>query len=108
MQSVPQQPVAEMSPVVSAISFAMWGIDLVGQLLKPPMKYKDAVVAIDYFSKWVEAVPLRSTTAEAIEEFIWKNIITRVIGPGTYELEELSGKAIDHTLHEVYLKKYYA
>ncbi|GAA0138399.1 hypothetical protein LIER_00153 [Lithospermum erythrorhizon] len=26
---------------------------------------------------WVEAAPLRSTTAEAIEEFIWKNIITR-------------------------------
>ncbi|GAA0141158.1 hypothetical protein LIER_02365 [Lithospermum erythrorhizon] len=55
----------------------MWGIDLVGQFLKPPVKYKDVVVAVDYFSKWVEVASLRSTTSEAIEEFIWKNIITR-------------------------------
>ncbi|GAA0152877.1 hypothetical protein LIER_11245 [Lithospermum erythrorhizon] len=33
--------------------------------------------------------------------------IRRVIGPGTYELEDLSGKAIKHTWHGVYLKKYY-
>ncbi|GAA0171853.1 hypothetical protein LIER_25792 [Lithospermum erythrorhizon] len=77
MQSVPRQHVVEISPVVSAISFATWGIDLLGQFLKSLVRYKDAVVALDYFSKWVEAVPLRSTTAEAIEEFIWKNIITR-------------------------------
>ncbi|GAA0145318.1 hypothetical protein LIER_05539 [Lithospermum erythrorhizon] len=77
IQSVPRQPVTEMSPVVSAIPFAMWGINLVGQFLKPPVKYKDVVLAVDYFSKWVEAAPLRSTTSDAIEEFIWKNIITR-------------------------------
>ncbi|GAA0148366.1 hypothetical protein LIER_07830 [Lithospermum erythrorhizon] len=33
--------------------------------------------------------------------------VRRVIGPRTYELEELSGKTIDHTWHTVYLKKYY-
>ncbi|GAA0173044.1 hypothetical protein LIER_41448 [Lithospermum erythrorhizon] len=67
MQPVPRQPVTEISPVVSAILFAMWGINLVGQFLKPPVKYKDAVVAVDYFNRWVEAAPLRSTTSEAIE-----------------------------------------
>ncbi|GAA0147732.1 hypothetical protein LIER_07360 [Lithospermum erythrorhizon] len=77
LQPVPRQPMTEMSPVVSAIPFAMWGIDLVGQFLKPHVKYKDVVVAIDYFNKWVKVAPLRSTTAEAILEFIWKNIITR-------------------------------
>ncbi|GAA0140621.1 hypothetical protein LIER_01931 [Lithospermum erythrorhizon] len=34
--------------------------------------------------------------------------IRRIIGPGTYELEELPGKTIDHTWHRIYLKKYYA
>ncbi|GAA0179068.1 hypothetical protein LIER_29923 [Lithospermum erythrorhizon] len=63
-----------MSPVVCPIPFAMWGIDLVGPFLKPPVRYKDVVVAVDYFSKWVEAAPLRSMTANAIEEFLWKNI----------------------------------
>ncbi|GAA0153414.1 hypothetical protein LIER_11658 [Lithospermum erythrorhizon] len=33
--------------------------------------------------------------------------VRKVIGPGTYRLEELSGKEIDHTWHGVYLKKYY-
>ncbi|GAA0154247.1 hypothetical protein LIER_37835 [Lithospermum erythrorhizon] len=55
MSSVPRQAVAEMSPVVSGITFAMWGIDLVGQFLKIPVKYKDVVVAVDYLSEWVEA-----------------------------------------------------
>ncbi|GAA0143209.1 hypothetical protein LIER_03948 [Lithospermum erythrorhizon] len=105
-----------MVPMVSPIPFAMWGIDLVGQFLKPPVKYKDAVVAVDYFNKWVEAVPLKGTTEDVIKEFIWKNIINRygiskrirrVIGPGTYEVEELSRKPIDHTWHGVYLKEYY-
>ncbi|GAA0173366.1 hypothetical protein LIER_26995 [Lithospermum erythrorhizon] len=34
--------------------------------------------------------------------------VKQVIGSGTYELEELSGKVIKHTWHEIYLKKYYA
>ncbi|GAA0168914.1 hypothetical protein LIER_40673 [Lithospermum erythrorhizon] len=31
----------------------------------------------------------------------------RRVGPGTYELEELSGRVIKHTCHRIYLKKYY-
>ncbi|GAA0147830.1 hypothetical protein LIER_07436 [Lithospermum erythrorhizon] len=49
MQVVPRQPVTEMTPVLCPIPFDMWGIDLVGQLFKPPVKYKDATVAVDYF-----------------------------------------------------------
>ncbi|GAA0173386.1 hypothetical protein LIER_27013 [Lithospermum erythrorhizon] len=44
-----------VSPVVSAIPFAMWEIDLVGQFLKPPVKYKDVVVA--GVSPVVSAIP---------------------------------------------------
>ncbi|GAA0140357.1 hypothetical protein LIER_01721 [Lithospermum erythrorhizon] len=77
MQSIPRHPVTEMSLVVCPILFSMWDNDLVGQFLKPPVRYKDVVVAVDYFSKWVEVASLRSMTAEAIKEFLWKNIITR-------------------------------
>ncbi|GAA0148592.1 hypothetical protein LIER_44087 [Lithospermum erythrorhizon] len=70
-----------MLPVVRSIPLAMRGIDLVGQFLKPPLKYEDVVVDVDYFSNWVEVAPLRNTTADAIEEFLWKNIITRYIIP---------------------------
>ncbi|GAA0138844.1 hypothetical protein LIER_00510 [Lithospermum erythrorhizon] len=76
MKAVPRQPVVEMTLVLCPIPFAMWGIDLVGQFMKPATKYKDVVVAVDYFIKWVEAMPLRNTAAEDIEEFICKNVIT--------------------------------
>ncbi|GAA0162437.1 hypothetical protein LIER_18528 [Lithospermum erythrorhizon] len=70
MKVVPKHPVAEMTPVLYSIPFAIWGIDLVRKFVKPATMYKDAVVAFDYFSNWVEAVPLRNTTTEDIEEFI--------------------------------------
>ncbi|GAA0175285.1 hypothetical protein LIER_41889 [Lithospermum erythrorhizon] len=46
MKAVPKQPVAEMTPVLCAVPFAMWGIDLVRQFVKPATKYKDIVVAV--------------------------------------------------------------
>ncbi|GAA0151850.1 hypothetical protein LIER_10478 [Lithospermum erythrorhizon] len=51
MQPIPRHPVTEMSPMVCPIQFPMWGINLVGQFLRPPVKYKDVVVEVDYFSK---------------------------------------------------------
>ncbi|GAA0147829.1 hypothetical protein LIER_07435 [Lithospermum erythrorhizon] len=77
MQVVPRQPVTEMTPVLCPIPFDMWGIDLVGQLFKPPVKYKDATVAVDYFSKWVENVPMnegqgcRGVHLEELHHFLW-------------------------------------
>ncbi|GAA0144394.1 hypothetical protein LIER_44066 [Lithospermum erythrorhizon] len=44
---------------------------------KPRRSVSQTSSQVQYFSKWVEAAPLRTTTAEAIEEFIWRNIITR-------------------------------
>lgn len=35
------------------------------------------IVAIDYFTKWVEAEPMITTIQMDIECFIWKNIICR-------------------------------
>jgi hypothetical protein len=35
------------------------------------------LVATEYFSKWVEAIPLRKTTGVAVANFICEHIITR-------------------------------
>ncbi|RDX84952.1 Pol polyprotein, partial [Mucuna pruriens] len=35
------------------------------------------MVAIDYFTKWVEAEPMAMITAERVKRFIWKKIICR-------------------------------
>ncbi|GAA0162974.1 hypothetical protein LIER_39505 [Lithospermum erythrorhizon] len=50
------------------------GIDLVGQFLEPPVKYKDVVVAVDYFSKWVETAPSGVQQPRPSRNFFGKHI----------------------------------
>ncbi|XP_073131539.1 uncharacterized protein [Henckelia pumila] len=54
-----------------------WGMDIVGPLPLGPGQKKFLLVAVDYFSKWVEAEPLAKITEEAVLGFIWKNIFCR-------------------------------
>ena len=46
-----------------------WGVDLVGQLPIAQGNYKYAVVAVEYFTKWIEAKPLINITSETIKKF---------------------------------------
>ncbi|GAA0186030.1 hypothetical protein LIER_33318 [Lithospermum erythrorhizon] len=66
-----------MTPILNHVPFAMWGIDLVGKLLKAKASLEYVVVAVDYFSKWVEAMPLKKTGSDSIVRFLWKHVITR-------------------------------
>ena len=42
--------------------YAKWGIDLIRPISKAYGQFKYAVVAIDYYTKWVEAEPLAKIT----------------------------------------------
>lgn len=42
-----------------------------------PGRVKFLVVAIDYFTKWVEAEPLATITGRNILRFVWRNIVCR-------------------------------
>nr|AAQ56305.1 putative integrase [Oryza sativa Japonica Group] len=43
-----------------------WGIDMIGQINPPSSKgHKFILVATDYFTKWVEAVPLKKANGQA-------------------------------------------
>jgi hypothetical protein len=52
-----------------------WGIDIVGSLTTAQGNYKFAVVAIEYFTKWIEAKPLVNIVAGGLKRFFWQNII---------------------------------
>lgn len=54
-----------------------WGINLVEPLKKATGNKQCLIVAINYFSKWIEAEPLTKITAAAMKSFVWKNIICR-------------------------------
>jgi transposase InsO family protein len=50
---------------------------LLGPLPPAQGNLKYVVVAVEYFSKWIEAKPLGTITSATIHKFFWQNIICR-------------------------------
>lgn len=71
------QPAQEVHPISSPWPFAQWGLDLMGSLPTASGNRKYLFIAIDYFTKWVEAIALASIKDSDIIKFFWENIITR-------------------------------
>jgi hypothetical protein len=74
---VPKQPPEDLTIVSSPIPFAKWGIDIIGPLPTAPGRLKYAVVAVDYFTKWAEAIPLAEITEENVTNFIKRHVVYR-------------------------------
>ncbi|XP_012850074.1 PREDICTED: uncharacterized protein LOC105969843 [Erythranthe guttata] len=70
-------PGEEMTIVDAPCPFAQWGIDIVGPLPLATGQRKFLVIAVDYFSKWVEAEAVARITDTEIMKFIWQNICCR-------------------------------
>ncbi|GLT28343.1 hypothetical protein SLA2020_032830 [Shorea laevis] len=66
-----------LSSLSSPWPFAQWGIDLLRLFVKGKGGCTYLVMAIDYFTKWIEAKPLSTTTEKKIEEFIINSILCR-------------------------------
>ncbi|XP_017417482.1 uncharacterized protein LOC108328172 [Vigna angularis] len=60
--------------IVSPWPFAQWGMDIVGPFPIGRAQKKFLLVAVDYFTKWVEAEPLATITAAQVQKFCWKLI----------------------------------
>ena len=71
-------------------------MDLVGPLPTAQGNYKYAVVAMEYFTKWIEAKPLVNITSDAVRKFFGQNIICRFGVPK--ELTVDYGKQFDSQL----------
>jgi hypothetical protein len=58
--------------------FSVWGIDVIGMITPSASNgHKFILVAIDYFTKWVEAESYKVLTTVQVSQFIRKNIIYR-------------------------------
>nr|XP_027066312.1 uncharacterized protein LOC113692140 [Coffea arabica] len=66
------QPTNLMIPITSPWPFEQWGTDIIGPFPRALGNHVYVVVAVDYFTKWVEAEPLRSITGAAVQKFFWK------------------------------------
>ncbi|XP_071718804.1 uncharacterized protein [Rutidosis leptorrhynchoides] len=74
---VNRSPRLNMILIHVAWPFFKWGIDIVGPFPRGVGNVKLLVVAIDYFTKWVEAKPLSTITRRKILTFVWEDIVCR-------------------------------
>jgi IS30 family transposase len=58
-----------------------WGLDLLGPLSPAQGNLRYVVVAIEYFSKWIEVKPLATITSVRVQKFFWQNIVYRFSVP---------------------------
>jgi len=87
-----------LQPVNIEQPFEQWGLDIIGEITPQSSKqHKYILTATDYFTKWVEAIPLKTTNSEGIIEFIDQFIITRFGVPNAlvfYNASYFSGNAM--------------
>jgi hypothetical protein len=94
---------APMFPVITVSPFTKWGIDYT--TCNPPSArgHRYIIVAIDYFTKWVKAMPTFKDDGETTSLFLFNQIIAR-----SYRLVDCEGNALAEPRNGLYLKKYYS
>ncbi|XP_015949271.1 uncharacterized protein LOC107474180 [Arachis duranensis] len=65
-------PASELSLLMSSRPFAQWGVDLLGPFPVGLGQVKYLIVAINYYTKWIEAEPLASISSSNCRKFMWR------------------------------------
>ncbi|GJU68649.1 reverse transcriptase domain-containing protein [Tanacetum coccineum] len=71
---IPRNPQQPLTPITDPWPFYKWGIDIAGPFPEGPGKVKFFIVAIDYFTKWIEAKAVATITGNQVKKFVWDNI----------------------------------
>nr|XP_009611320.1 uncharacterized protein K02A2.6-like [Nicotiana tomentosiformis] len=71
-------PPNELNATCSSWPFSAWGMDAIGPI-KPAASNGNRfnLVAMDYFTKWVEAASYKAITKKVVADFIWDRIVCR-------------------------------
>ena len=92
--NIQRAPASAMNPIIKPWPFRGWAIDLIGQIYPPSSKgHKFILVATDYFTKWVEAIPLKKVTSANMIDFVKEHIIYRFGIPQTITTDQANGQA---------------
>src|SRR3954469_11348628 len=70
-------PPNELKSLSSPWPFSTWGMDLLGPFPVGSYQNKYLVVAVDYFTKWIEAEALAKITSQNVLRFYKRNILAR-------------------------------
>ncbi|GJR10316.1 reverse transcriptase domain-containing protein [Tanacetum coccineum] len=74
---IPKLPKTLMTSIMAPWPFFQWEMVVLGPLPEAPGKVMFVIVAVDYFTKWIEAKPLSKTTGKEVKKFVWDNIVCR-------------------------------
>nr|GEX95150.1 reverse transcriptase domain-containing protein [Tanacetum cinerariifolium] len=85
---VPKNLPQNLTSITSLFPFYKWGIDIAGPFPKGPRKFKFLIVAIDYFTKWIEAKPI-TTISERANRSLGEGIKARLDTKSKNQMEEL-------------------
>lgn len=99
------QPANDLLPIHNPIPFTQWGMDLLGPFSTAQGGKKWLIVAIDYFSKWIEAEGLATITGNNVRQFIWKNLLARYGLPRCMVFDH--GKQFDNDFLRAYLAQFH-
>ncbi|KAK3008069.1 hypothetical protein RJ639_013512 [Escallonia herrerae] len=78
----------------------MWGMDILGPFPLASAQRKFVIVAIDYFTKWVEVEALATIKEKKREDFFWRAVICRLGIPRVLITD--NGKQFDNTLFRAF------
>jgi hypothetical protein len=82
-------PAATLHPIIKPWPIRGWGLDFIGQIHPSSSKgHCFMLVAIDYFTKWTKAIPLKNMTHKEVIEFITEHIIHRFGFPQTLTTDQ--------------------
>jgi hypothetical protein len=77
-------PMSVMNPIIKPWPFRGWSMDMIGKINLPSNKGHQFILAItDYFTKWVEAIPMKSVASKDIINFVKEHVIHRFRIPQT-------------------------
>jgi len=92
-----------LNPIITIEIFDIWGIDFMGPF---PYSFGNEYIllAVDYVSKWVEALPTKTTKARVIVKFLRENIFSRYSMPRAIISDQ--GTHFDNCSFDALLRKY--
>jgi hypothetical protein len=77
-----------MNPIIKPWAFRGWGMDMIDKINPPSSKGHQYILAItDYFTKWVEVIPMKLVTSKDVINFIKEHVIQRFGIPQTITVD---------------------
>ena len=80
--SISKRDEPPLQPILEAELFDIWGMDFMGPFLSSSSNLY-ILLAVDYVSKWVEAIPTQTNDSRVVTKFLRSHIFNRFGTPPT-------------------------